>query len=634
MTWRMACAAWRVGLLLALGFFVSPGLTVQPAQSAGAAASAEELVAAALRAEIAGDNLVRDELLRKALEQDAQCAPARWQSEYVKVNDEWVSLEETERRWSADERFAEYTRLRDRCAGTAAGELALAKWCQARDLEIPARFHWLGVLRFQPQHQQALKILGMRWHDGKLLTHEQIAEALQEEAASNRAHRIRREQSREEAERRQEQRDALVDGWLKAVVQGGPDIGQSMRDALDRAGKGTGGLDSTIRDRCTQSRRRDEKDALLALSMKWIEIVDAWDDDWATRCLAANAIDHPFSDVRTFAADALRKRPQGEYVPGLVERIRFPLEASFFVEPYPRGVSYVVRYYREGPDVDTVDTVSRSRYSRGNPGALKPNQATRAQAFPRTVIAKAYRDAAEEQRAIRRRNAPIIERNRRIQHALARATGHDRELPYWRQWHDDYEQSRSDRLYDYYEMEKPHEEGSRQTKPVVRHYHDRTEYVSCFPRGTEVSTLTGFVPIEQIQLGDFVLSQDPDSGELAYKPVLEITTRSPAPMINIGLGSETITATRGHPFWVPDEGWKMAKEIEVGSAIHSTSGAVLVDGLEQTPEPKPWHDLPLNLVVADFHTYFVGRQRVLVHDNQLFIKDPTAALVPGLLPSP
>ncbi|MGA2796833.1 MAG: hypothetical protein ABSE63_04575 [Thermoguttaceae bacterium] len=35
-------------------------------------------------------------------------------------------------------------------------------------------------------------------------------------------------------------------------------------------------------------------------------------------------------------------------------------------------------------------------------------------------------------------------------------------------------------------------------------------------------------------------------------------------------------------------------------------------------------------IVDDFHTFFVGDQGILVHDNTP--REPTAALVPGLLP--
>ena len=155
---------------------------------------------------------------------------------------------------------------------------------------------------------------------------------------------------------------------------------------------------------------------------------------------------------------------------------------------------------------------------------------------------------------------------------------------------------------------------------------------SCFPRGTKVWTLTGPVPVEEIRRGDQVLSQDPESGELAYKPVLHTTARDPSPMIKVDLGSETITATRGHPFWVAGEGWRMAKQLQAGSRLHGTSGAVEIAGVEEVPadEASFLYGYAFNLIVDDFRTYFVGENRVLVHDNRLFTHDRATAPLPGL----
>ena len=43
------------------------------------------------------------------------------------------------------------------------------------------------------------------------------------------------------------------------------------------------------------------------------------------------------------------------------------------------------------------------------------------------------------------------------------------------------------------------------------------------------------------------------------------------------------------------------------------------------PSPPVVH----NLIVADFHTYFVGEKGILVHD--ITYRNPTRAVVPGLL---
>jgi hypothetical protein len=145
--------------------------------------------------------------------------------------------------------------------------------------------------------------------------------------------------------------------------------------------------------------------------------------------------------------------------------------------------------------------------------------------------------------------------------------------------------------------------------------------------------------IDQIKPGDRVLSQHPYTGELSYQPVLQVTRRKPSSMIEIGLGSETIHTTRGHPFWVCGQGWKMAKELTVGMWLHGVDGPVCIDRVDQIPAARPWYDQPdaepgkelsYNLILEESHNYFVGRQKVLVHDNSFFPADGPVPSVPGL----
>jgi hypothetical protein len=147
---------------------------------------------------------------------------------------------------------------------------------------------------------------------------------------------------------------------------------------------------------------------------------------------------------------------------------------------------------------------------------------------------------------------------------------------------------------------------------------------SCFLAGTPVRTQTGRVAIETIQPGDRVLSQDQDTGELTYKLVLRTTLRPPAEMVKIKAGTEEIVTTLGHPFWVNGQGWRMAKQLKEGDLLHSVGGAIRIEAVEAMPK-QPAH----NLVIADFNTYFVGTQGLLVHDNEY--RQPTRAIVPGLV---
>jgi intein/homing endonuclease len=121
-----------------------------------------------------------------------------------------------------------------------------------------------------------------------------------------------------------------------------------------------------------------------------------------------------------------------------------------------------------------------------------------------------------------------------------------------------------------------------------------------------------------------MLAQDQDTGELKYQVVLRTTLRPPTKMVQITAGSDKITATQGHPFWVDGHGWKMAKELAAGDLLHSLGGAVRIEKVEPAGEDKAY-----NLVVDDFNTYFVGQQGLLVHDNEF--RKPTQSIVPGLI---
>jgi hypothetical protein len=133
---------------------------------------------------------------------------------------------------------------------------------------------------------------------------------------------------------------------------------------------------------------------------------------------------------------------------------------------------------------------------------------------------------------------------------------------------------------------------------------------SCFLAGTPVWTKTGQQAIETLGPGDLVLCQDIASGELLFRPVLETTLRDPTPMFEIAAGGEVITATAGHPFWVPGKGWRMAKELATGDRLLTVNGPVEIESVTGAPNREAY-----NLIVAEHANYFVGTKGMLVHDN-------------------
>ena len=238
----------------------------------------------------------------------------------------------------------------------------------------------------------------------------------------------------------------------------------------------------------------------------------------------------------------------------------------------------------------------------------------------------------------------IAARNVRIEAALGQTTGldlGDEPKQWWTWWWQDYNES--------YRVTSGTDDGDESPSPKPEsHYEQYVEYAgsadaappgshtvggpvacSCFAPGTMVWTLTGRRAIEKITIGDRVLAQDVESGEVAYQPVLAVTVRQPGPRMKIRLGDESVIATPSHPFWVLGAGWRMTKQLAVGDRIHTPSGGVAVESIEKLAPDPTSAGMAYNLIVADFQSYFVGQQGLLVHDNTP--RRPTAAVVPGLV---
>jgi hypothetical protein len=135
---------------------------------------------------------------------------------------------------------------------------------------------------------------------------------------------------------------------------------------------------------------------------------------------------------------------------------------------------------------------------------------------------------------------------------------------------------------------------------------------NCFVAGTLVVTACGWVPIEEVQVGDWVWARDEVTGEVRLCEVEE-TYRNESPVIlEVTAGGETLATTPGHPFWVQDHGWKDAGELEVGDRLMNLRGeSVVVEDIRRRPVPEAVY----NFSVAGLHTYFVGQGGIWVHNN-------------------
>ena len=138
----------------------------------------------------------------------------------------------------------------------------------------------------------------------------------------------------------------------------------------------------------------------------------------------------------------------------------------------------------------------------------------------------------------------------------------------------------------------------------------------CFVAGTLVDTAVGLIAIEKIKVGDLVWARNESTGETELKPVTHLIQRHERILWEVQLtgvagSGELFETTNDHPWWIAGQGWKTTEELAAGMAVITRDGrGMIVASVAQTSRL----DATYNLTVADFETYFVGRQRVLVHN--------------------
>ncbi len=135
-----------------------------------------------------------------------------------------------------------------------------------------------------------------------------------------------------------------------------------------------------------------------------------------------------------------------------------------------------------------------------------------------------------------------------------------------------------------------------------------------FVAGTLVHTDRGVKPIEEVKVGEKVLSFNERTGQTSFEPVLELMQHDgTVQLVKVTLDSgENLEATAGHPFYVPGKGWNVAANLKVGDVLRLHNGVTLVI---KTVETSTRFAKVYNLAVAQNANYFVGEDGVLVHNS-------------------
>ena len=125
--------------------------------------------------------------------------------------------------------------------------------------------------------------------------------------------------------------------------------------------------------------------------------------------------------------------------------------------------------------------------------------------------------------------------------------------------------------------------------------------------------------ISEVEIGDRVLTTDPDTGELVVRAVTELHVNRDSDMANVTVRDEngdlsTIHTTGTHQFWSQtDSRWQEAAALDAGELLRAFDGSkVTVVGVRTWDGLETMYDLTIEGV----HAYYVtaGNEQVLVHN--------------------
>jgi hypothetical protein len=586
--------------------------------------AAENAVQEALQREIYGLPHERQQLLASAQELSPQFAPARWHQGLVRdARNRWVPIEDFVQEATSAAWLRDYYRARSEAPDTADGQYALAQWCRQRGLAAQQRAHLSRVIELAPDHEAARRELGFVRAGPLWLSREEI------------------EGERELAR----QREASLARWRATMEEIARGLASDSPARMDAARARLLALDDPSAIwAMEQVVSADRDDSALAV----IDALAAMEHPEASLSLARHAVYYPTLRVREAAATALKERDPHSFVPELLALMVSPVDSRIAVARLPSGrIGYRHAFAREGSERRELLVLDTEFQRIFIPSGIE--RATRARA-----LADLQRTALAREQLIAAMNQQTQQFNERITWVLNTALGQQlaAKAEDWWKWWDDYNQVQT-------------QEGKRlvrqsdfqrrvyvdvPTRPAQRSTGDQGSGSQsgpqnftfrigrpqstipfggfsgeCLVAGTLVWTARGPTAVEEVQRGDLVLSQDVETGELAFKPVLRTTTRPVGKTVTFTAGPETFACSGGHVFWVSGEGWRKASELESGMLLHTSGGPTPIVSLEEGNDAATY-----NLIVADFATYFIGQQKILSHD--FTPRQATSALVPGLKP--
>ena len=627
---------WLVGVGLAAVMAVEtaekPDLAGYEAAKASVGRDAQAQVKLALWCEAHGLSAERVKHLALAVLSDPKNVTARGLLGLVEYRDRWVRPELVSQKVKSDEaltaKLAEYNARRAKVGRSVDEHWKLGLWCEEVGLDAEAKAHFSTVTRLEPSRDLAWKRLGYKKVGNRWVTDEQMTAEKAEADAQKKA------------DLHWKPLLTRWHGWLR-------DKDKSRRE---RAAE----LLTTVTDPCAVptlmsifgTGEAGDQD----LAVKTLGQIEA---GGSSRALAYFSVFGKSPEVRRAAAETLKRRDPRDFIGLLIGLIRDPMKyevkpgknlgevGELFVEGKRYNVRRVyglnatqitrfpllpVRFFDSSVPYDpfsiqNLETASASAtvaVTNGRGGmttasnltvlaARRDLQIAQQQAQQQFIINASQQQLASDINAVEAYNADAGEVDARVLPVLSAVTGQEATgtSDDWNKWWADQQG---------YVYDPPSTENKPTLNQFVTNPFLPATHTACFAAGTPVRTRDGLKPIESIQVGDQVLSQDTKTGRLSFVPVLAVFHNKPSGTLKVGLSEtkESIVATGIHRFWKSGQGWVMARDLKVGDVLRTVGGTAKVSAVEpQAIQPV------FNLEVGASQSYFVGTPGVLVHDNSL-----------------
>lgn len=141
----------------------------------------------------------------------------------------------------------------------------------------------------------------------------------------------------------------------------------------------------------------------------------------------------------------------------------------------------------------------------------------------------------------------------------------------------------------------------------------------CFAEGTQILTPNGKTNIEDLNVGDNVISYNFETKETEIKPITKIYSHSECFIYTVKTRFDEIKVTGDHPFYVIDKGAVEARNLSAVDYFMTDDG-IEVKVSEVYHEILPEDTSVYEIVVADNNNYFVGNSSVLVYNEPCVVK--------------